>query len=52
MEGDIIEQVNFEDVTSPQEFEDAITGLKENSQAVTLLVNRGGNYIFHSFETS
>ncbi len=52
MEGDIIEQVNFEDVTSPQEFEDAITDLEEGGQAVTLLVNRRGNYIFHSFETS
>ena len=50
-EGDIIEQVNFEDVTSPKEFEDAISSAEENGQAVTLLVNRGGNYMFYSFES-
>lgn len=49
-EGDIIEQVNFEDVTSPKEFETAVTNAEENGQTVTLLVNRRGNYRFYSFE--
>ncbi len=51
-EGDIIEQVNFEDVTSPKEFEEAINLATENSQTITLLVNRRGNYVFYSFENA
>jgi len=51
-EGDIIEQVNFEDVTTPKEFEDAVADANENDQTITLLVNRSGNYIFYSFENA
>lgn len=51
-EGDIIEQVNFEDVTTPKEFEDAMTTATDNEQSITLLVNRRGNYVFYSFENA
>lgn len=51
-EGDIVEQVNFEDVTSPKEFEDAVNSAMESDQTVTLLVNRRGNYVFYSFENA
>ncbi len=51
-EGDIIEQVSFEDVTTPKEFEAAIKSAEENNQTVTFVVNRGGNYVFYSFEVS
>ena len=51
-EGDIIEQVSFEDVNSPKEFEEAIKTAEENDQTVAFLVNRGGNYVLYSFETS
>ncbi len=52
VEGDIIEQVNFEDVTSPKEFEDAVKAANDNEQTVTLLINRRGNYVFYSFESA
>ena len=51
-EGDIIEQVNFEDVTSLSEFEDAVEAAEKAGQAVTLLVNRSGNHVFYTFENA
>ncbi len=50
--GDIIEQVNFEDVVTPQAFEDAISDADENGLDVTFMINRDGNFIFYSFEVS
>ena len=46
--GDIIEEVGFEAVTSPKEFEEAMEAAKEFDAPVTLLINRGGNYIFYA----
>jgi len=51
-EGDIIEQVNFEDVGSTDEFEKAIKEAEDAGLPVTLLVNRRGNYIFHTLESA
>ncbi len=51
-EGDIIEQVNFEDVTSLSEFEKAVEAAEAAGQVVTLLVNRGGNHVFYTFESA
>jgi len=46
--GDIIEEVGFEVVTSPKEFEEAMDAAKKFDAPVTLLINRGGNYIFYA----
>ncbi|NNE58355.1 MAG: Do family serine endopeptidase [Hellea sp.] len=51
-EGDIIEQVNFEDISTPKAFEDAINSARDNGQTVTFMVNRNGNYIFYSFDSA
>ncbi len=48
LSGDIIEEVGFEAVTSPKEFEDAVAAAKEFDSPVTILINRGGNYIFYA----
>lgn len=49
--GDIIEEVGFEIVTTPLEFEEAMqTALSEN-EPVTLLINRRGNYIFYALDS-
>ena len=52
VDGDIIEQVNFEDVATPKAFKEAISTAEEAGQSVTFMVNRNGNFIFYSFETS
>lgn len=52
MEGDIIEEVAFEPVTSPKEFEEAIETASESDSPITILVNRRGNYIFYSLSIS
>ena len=48
LSGDIIEEVGFEAVTSPKEFEEAMEAAKEFDAPVTLLINRSGNYIFYA----
>jgi serine protease Do len=52
LSGDIIEKVAFEDVTSPDEFEAALTSAQEFNRPVTILVNRGGNYLFYALDIS
>ncbi len=52
LEGDIIEEVAFEPVTSPKEFEEAIETASESDSPITILVNRRGNYIFYSLSIS
>lgn len=46
LKGDIIEEVAFESVKTPAEFETALDAALETGEPVTLLINRGGNYIF------
>lgn len=48
LEGDIIEQVGFEPVTSPKAFEEAIAAAGEFDRPITILVSRSGNYVFYS----
>ena len=45
---DIIEEVAFEAVKTPAEFEAAMEQAMEENEPVTLLINRGGNYIFYA----
>ncbi len=52
LKGDIIEEVGFERVTTPKEFEDAMKLAAKGDSPVTILVNRGGNYIFHALGVS
>ena len=46
--GDIIEEVAFEPVKTPAEFEAAMTEALESGEPVQLLINRGGDYIFYA----
>ena len=48
LKGDIIEEVGFEAVATPAEFEEAMTKAMESGEPVTLLINRGGNYIIYA----
>ncbi len=48
LKGDIIEEVGFEAVKTPAEFETAMKAASELDEPVTLLVNRNGNYIFYA----
>ena len=48
LKGDIIEEVAFEAVKTPAEFEAAMTTALEDGEPVQLLINRGGNYIFYA----
>jgi len=48
LKGDIIEEVGFEKITTPAEFEEAMDKAAELDEPVTLLINRGGNYIFYA----
>lgn len=48
LSGDIIEEVGFEAVTSPKEFEEAMKAAKELDRPVTILINRRGNFIFYA----
>lgn len=50
--GDIIEEVEFEAVSTPKAFEDAIQNIQNPDDPVTFLVNRGGNYVFYSLNVS
>ncbi|GLQ19315.1 Do family serine endopeptidase [Algimonas porphyrae] len=49
--GDIIEEVAFEAVTSPREFQVAMEAALNEEETVTLLINRGGNYIFYAIDS-
>ncbi len=46
LKGDIIEEVGFERITTPAEFEEAFNKAAELDDPVALVINRGGNYIF------
>lgn len=48
LKGDIIEEVGFESISTPSEFEEAMNAAAELDEPVTLLINRGGNYIFYA----
>ena len=48
LRGDIIEEVGFEAVATPAEFEEAMMKAMESGEPVTLLINRGGNYIIYA----
>ena len=48
LKGDIIEEVAFEPVKTPAEFEEAMTAALGEGEPVQLLINRGGNYIFYA----
>jgi serine protease Do len=48
LKGDIIQEVAFEPVKTPAEFEEAMTTALEEGVPVQLLINRGGNYIFYA----
>jgi len=52
LKGDIIEEVGFEVVSTPKEFEEAMKLAAQGDSPVTILVNRGGNYIFHALGVS
>lgn len=48
-EGDIIEEVAFEKVDTPKDFEAIIEQSVDSERPITILVNRRGNYLFYSF---
>jgi len=50
--GDIIEEVGFESIATPAEFEEAMNAAAETGDPVTLLVNRNGNYIFYALDAT
>ncbi|MEP1229397.1 MAG: Do family serine endopeptidase [Litorimonas sp.] len=52
LKGDIIEEVGFESINTPKEFEAAMKLAAQDDSPVTILVNRGGNYIFHALGVS
>ncbi len=51
LRGDIIEEVGFEPVATPEAFEKAMQAAIEAGEPVTLLINRGGNYIIYALNT-
>ena len=50
--GDIIEQIDFEDVTNPEEFATAMADAEAAGRAVQFLINRGGNLIIYAAQIS
>jgi len=52
MPGDIIEEVGFEVIASPDEFRDAVKDFESGDTPVTILVNQRGNYRFFSLNLS
>lgn len=50
--GDIIEEVGFEAIESPSDFEEAVEESKAYEAPVTFLINRGGNYIFYALDVT
>jgi serine protease Do len=51
LKGDIIEEVAFEMIKSPAEFEAAMEKALATDEPVNLLINRGGNYIFFALNS-
>jgi len=52
MPGDIIEEVGFELVSSPDEFKEAVAEFETGESPVAVLVNQRGNYRFFSLSLS
>jgi len=52
MPGDVIEEVGFEAVTSPDEFKEAVQTFEAGETPVNILVNQRGNYKFFSLSLS
>lgn len=52
MPGDIIEEVGFEAIASPDEFKEAVKSFETGDTPVTILVNQRGNYRFFSLNLS
>lgn len=52
MPGDIIEEVGFEVIASPDEFRDAVKTFEDGETPVSILVNQRGNYRFFSLNQS
>jgi serine protease Do len=52
LKGDIIEEVGFEKITTPAEFEEQMNKASESDEPVTILVNRGGNYVFYALDAN
>ena len=52
MPGDIIEEVGFEPVSSPDEFKEAVAEFETGESPVAILVNQRGNYRFFSLSLS
>lgn len=50
--GDIIEEVGFEVITSPDDFTKAVNDMDDRESPVTFLVNQNGNYKFYSLMVS
>lgn len=50
--GDIIEEIAFEPISSPKEFEEGLKTAQEGEEHFTILVNRNGNYLFYSLRPS
>jgi len=48
LKGDIIEQIDFEDVENPEGFAEAVEKAGEAGRAVQFLINRAGNYIIYA----
>lgn len=48
--GDIIEEVGFEAVDTPEKFETEMEAASEIETAVQMLINRGGNFVFYAFK--
>ena len=46
--GDIIEQIDFEDVATPEAFAEAIEAAEGLDRAVQVLINRNGNYVLYA----
>jgi len=52
LKGDIIEEVGFEPISTPAEFAESMEKAAETDEPVTLLINRGGNYIFYAVNST
>lgn len=52
LKGDIIEEVGFERISTPAEFEEVFNKAAESDEPVALVINRGGNYIFFALNST
>jgi len=50
LKGDIIEAIDFENITTPEEFAVAVASAQEKGTAVQLLIYRSGNYLIYAAE--